>query len=801
MYKLTIIIVLFCLSIKAFPQILTVKDAESGDVIEAVSISSQHPKAFIITNAKGQCDISAFKGSETIEIRHFGYKVLTTSYTELSVKNLVADLEPTALKIEEIVVSATRWNQRSSDIPVKISSVTTKSINLQSPQTAADMLAISGKVFIQKSQQGGGSPMIRGFATNRLLYSVDGIRMNTAIFRSGNIQNVISLDPFAIEKTEIFFGPGSVIYGSDAIGGVMSFQTLQAKLSNNNNPYISGKAVARYSSANNENSFHFDINTGWKKWALLSSFSSYTFGDLKMGSIGPEEYLRPFYVQRQNNSDVVIINDNPRIQRPSGYTQNNIMQKVRFSPNGNWDFSYGFHYSETSDYARYDRHIRYKNGQPRYGEWSYGPQIWMMNNLNIMHRNNNLLYNQMTLRLAQQYFEESRIDRNINKNERHIRTEKVDAYSFNLDFKKSLTENNTLFYGIEWIFNDVESTGINEDISNGLKSTGPSRYPQSIWKSAAIYLTDQWHLNEKLLLQTGLRYNLYQLDAHFDTSFYPFPFTMANINNGSVTGSAGIVFRPNDKWLISTNLATAFRSPNVDDMGKVFDSEPGKVIVPNPDLEAEYAYNADFELAKIFGNFLKIDFSAYYTYINNALVRRDAQLNGLDSIMYNGEKSKVQSVQNAANATVYGIQTGVELIFNSGFGFSTDFNYQRGEEELDNGNLSPSRHAPPMFGTSSINYSTNKLSMKLYAVYSGKKDFDDLAEEEKGKTEIYAIDENGNPWSPAWYTLNYKAMYQLNQMFTLSAGVENITNQRYRTYSSGICGAGRNLTFSVFARF
>ena len=93
------------------------------------------------------------------------------------------------------------------------------------------------------------------------------------------------------------------------------------------------------------------------------------------------------------------------------------MQKVRFKPNENWDFQYGFHYSETSPYGRYDRHNRFRNGTIRYAEWNYGPQKWMMNNLNITHSGNNPVYDQMSLRLAQQSFEESRIDRSLNKTE------------------------------------------------------------------------------------------------------------------------------------------------------------------------------------------------------------------------------------------------------------------------------------------------------------------------------------------------------------------------------------------------
>ena len=670
-------------------------------------------------------------------------------------------------------------------------------INLQNPQTSADLLGITGKVFIQKSQQGGGSPMIRGFATNRLLYSVDGVRMNTAIFRAGNIQNVISLDPFANEKTEVLFGPGSVIYGSDAIGGVMSFQTLTPQFSLNEDPLIAGKAVTRFSSANNEKTGHFDINVGYKNWAFLTSFSSFNFGDLRMGRHGPDEYLRPFYVQRQDGTDVVVTNEDPLMQRPSGYSQINMMQKIHFKPGEKWDFQYGFHYSETSSYSRYDRHIRYKNGLPRYGEWDYGPQKWMMNNLNITHFANKKFYDRVSLRLAQQQFEESRISRDIYKENRELRIEKVDALSANLDFVKTTTTKNSLYYGIEYVLNLVDSKGTDENITTGISNPGPARYPRANWTSVAIYLNDQYKVSETFLVQAGIRYNQYILDAEFDTTFYPFPFTEANLNNGALTGSMGIVYRPTDEWVISTNLATAFRSPNVDDIGKVFDSAPGIVVVPNPDLKAEYAWNADFGIAKKFMDKVKIELSAYYTFLENALVRRDFQLNGLDSLLYDGEMSRVQAIQNAALSRVYGVQAGIEIKLPYSFSFTSDLNMQKGIEELDDGTESPSRHAPPLFGNSRLMYSANKLSLQFYSIYSGSKTYEKLPEEEKGKDYMYAIDDNGNPWSPAWYTLNFKAMYNMTEHFILSAGLENITDQRYRPYSSGIAAAGRNFILGV----
>jgi len=802
MYKKYILWLLLGFSVIGFSQTITIKDKESGEPLESVTLASEDRKVYVVTNNKGQADVSDFVGFTKIVVQSLGYETQIVSYNQLELASFQLSLESSLLAMDEIIVAANRWKQHSRDIPVKITSISKKDIQLQNPQTAADLLTVSGKVFMQKSQQGGGSPMIRGFATNRLLYAVDGIRMNTAIFRGGNIQNVISLDPFATESTEVLFGPGSVMYGSDAIGGVMSFQTLTPQFSIEDKTLISGSATTRYSSANNEKTGHFDVNVGWKKWASITSISSNDFGDLRMGSHGPEEYLRPFYVQRQNGVDVVVTNDNPLVQKPTAYSQINLMQKVRFQPNENWDFQYGLHFSETSSYSRYDRHIRYNSaGLPRYGEFYYGPQKWIMNNLNITHQSKSKLFDEMSMRLAHQFFEESRVSRTINNSNREIRTEKVNAYSLNTDFTKATGANNKVFYGFEYVFNDVNSTGVNEDIVVETSTVGPARYPQSTWQSIGVYLNNQYKISEKALLQGGLRYNQFILKADFDTTFYPFPFTEANIDNGSLTGSAGIVFRPTEKWVISSNVATAFRSPNVDDVGKVFDSEPGSVVIPNPDLDAEYAYNIDLNVAKLFGKSVKLDVSTYYTLLDNALVRRDFTLNGASEIVYDGELSQVQAIQNAAKANVYGIQAGVEVKLPTGFRFSTDLNFQKGEEELDNGDKSPSRHAAPFFGVSRVGYVNSKLDLEVNLQFSDEVAYEDLAEEEKGKKEIYAIDGNGNPYSPSWYTLNLKSMYKLNENFTLTAGLENITDQRYRPYSSGIVAPGKNFILALRAKF
>jgi len=794
-----LLLVLFFKQVQA--QTITIKDAETGNALDQVTIMSSEPHVFAVSNADGQADLIDFKAAQAILFQSLGYQRRTLSYDEVVQLKFEVLLTPSDFELETVVVSATRWRQNTGDVPSEITVISNKEVELQQPQTAADLLNVSGKVFIQKSQQGGGSPMIRGFATNRLLYTVDGVRMNTAIFRGGNIQNVISLDPFAIERTEVLFGPGSVMYGSDAIGGVMSFQSLKSQLSLNNETLISGKADFRVSSANNERTGHFDVNVGWKKWAMLTSFSSFDFDHLMQGSNGPEDYLRPFHVQRQDSVDIVVYQEDERLQIPTAYAQKNFMQKLRFSPNKAWDLNYALHYSETSPYGRYDRHNRTRNGLPRYAEWNYGPQIWLMNHVQIEHSGSNAFYDQMNISLAYQNFEESRIDRAFQGDVRSTQTEQVAASSINLNFVRFFSKTNTLSYGAEYVLNEVTSTGEALNITTGEQQVAAARYPQSNWNTFGAFVNSQHRFNEKCLMQGGLRFTQFGIDATFNPEFYDLPFNSANSSNSAFTANLGMVFRPSTSWVMSTNLSSAFRAPNVDDIGKVFDSEPGAVTVPNPDLEAETAYTVDVSMGKVFNERLKFDASVYYTFLDRAMVRRNFTLNGQDSILYAGELSQVQAIQNAAQSQVYGVQASLELKLGAGFTFSSDFNFQVGEEELDDGSTSASRHAAPWFGVSRFTYKAKDLTLQLFAQYQGEVAHEDLALEEQGKVEIYAKDPNGNTYAPAWYTINIRAMYRINENFSLSCGIENLEDQRYRPYSSGVSGTGRNFYSSLRINF
>lgn len=179
------------------------------------------------------------------------------------------------------------------------------------------------------------------------------------------------------------------------------------------------------------------------------------------------------------------------------------------------------------------------------------------------------------------------------------------------------------------------------------------------------------------------------------------------------------------------------------------------------------------------------------------MVRRDFELNGQDSMMYDGAMSKIEALVNAESATIYGAGLSVEYLFTRDLRTRNDINITKGQ---DSDGL-PVRHVPPTFGSSHLIFEKNKLFVDLYAEYNGKLDFDDLAPEEQDKPHLYLPDENGNPFCPAWWTLNLKSSYTLNEQITLTAGIENLFDVRYRSYSSGIVSPGINLVGSILYRF
>ena len=797
--KLLILIITASLYYTANAQQLTIIDQASSQRIPNVSIFNAEKTTFSQSNARGEVSLVDFSGEEFLYFQHPSYQNRSVSWQYLEENKFVIELAEKVFQMEEAIVSVNRWEQKKQEIPHQIVSIQPDDIAFQNAQTAADVLDKTGQVFVQKSQLGGGSPMIRGFAANSVLIVVDGIRMNNAIFRGGNLQNVINIDPSIIGEAEVVFGPGSVIYGSDALGGVMDFHTLTPAYSLTDEIEVDAHAAVRYASANQENTAHLDVTLAGKRLTSLTSITYSNFGDLRAGSNRPDSFpnfgKRFNYVVRSNGEDSLVNNPDVNVQVPSGYRQYNLTQKLRYRLADQTDLTYGLIYSNTSDIPRYDRLIIYEdNGLPDKAEWYYGPQKWMMHYLKASFYRKNRWFDQAKIIFAYQDFEESRNDRNFQSSRLRRRTEEVDAYTLNLDADKVFNQQHQLFYGAEIVHNTVASSAFLRNLSTEEVMPTSTRYPDggSDYSTAALYLSHKWNFDPRFTLNSGLRYSRVWLESRFtENSFYDFPYDQLSLNTGAMSGSMGLVYRPNDSWQWNLLLSSGFRAPNVDDVGKVFDSEPGNVVVPNANLGPEYSYNAEVGLSKRVGERFRAEGVVYYSWLRDAMVRRNFTFNGQDSIVYDGELSRVQAIVNAGRAYVFGFSANAAYNFSPGWDIKSTLTYTTGRDLEED---APLRHAAPLFGSTSINYQAEKFRAEFLLRYNGSIAYEDLAPSEQNKSHIYTED-----GSLAWYTLNLLGSYQINEYLLVNGGIENILDTFYWPYSSGIAAPGRNFVISLRA--
>ncbi|AHM58571.1 outer membrane receptor protein [Flammeovirgaceae bacterium 311] len=793
-----LICLLFTLPVFAFAQQIQVIDINTRVSIPGVTILNESKSRGILTDADGKADLSQLPGRGTLIFRHSSYLEKRMSRKEIQDSNGIVELAENVVQIQEVVVSANRWEQRQEDIPHDIVSISARDIALQNPQTTADMLHQSGEVFVQKSQQGGGSPMLRGFAANSVLLVVDGVRMNNAIYRSGNLQNIINLDANVLEGAEVIFGPGSVMYGSDALGGVIDFHTKSPLLNTGKGLRTEGSAMARYATANREKTAHADVSLGFSKIAALSSITLSDFDDLRAGKQGMENYpayfLRPDYVERIEGRDVMVLNPDPELQLGSGYEQLNLLQKIRYTPTENTDLLYSFHYSTSSNIPRYDRLTQRsqnngRTGELRFAEWYYGPQKWMLHSLQANFYKKRRWFEQLRITTAYQQYHESRHSRRQGQDWRENQFEAVDVLTLNADFDKPLPAGTRLFYGAETALNFVNSTAREQNILSGAENAIAPRYGDqgNDTQSFSAYASMQHPINQYLMLNAGARVTYYQLLSRFSNIYYSFPFEEIKLRTAALNGNAGIAYAK-EGLRFDLLVSTGFRAPNIDDVSKIFDPAPNTVTVPNPDLQPENSYNAESSIGYE-GNRFRASVTAYASLLKNVIVRRPFLFNGQDSLLYQGDQKAVEALVNTGSGRVAGASFNIRYKAAEHLLLSSVLTYTWGEDRDSGERL---RHIPPLFGQTSLTYQRKTWSAILQLRYNGKIAWQNLPLEEQSKGNIYAPE-----GAKAWIVADIRANWKPLDYLEISSGLENITDTHYRTYSSGISAAGRNLYISL----
>ncbi len=742
----------------------------------------------------------------------------------------VADTTKIEVVLEEVVISASNFAEKKKNIAQKVDVINAKTIAYTNAQNTGDLLINTGKIFVQKSQQGGSSPVLRGFEASRVLLVVDGIRMNNAIYRSGHLQNIITSDQNSLSSVEVMYGPSSTIYGSDALGGIVQLFTKSPVLSGEKKFFSTGSAFFRFSGANKERTIHADASLGGKKLAWFQSYNFSDFGDMKMGSNYLSKYpdfgRRSRYIDRINGIDSVVINKDDRVQKFSGYKQWDVIQKLLFKQSDRISHLLNFQLSNTNDVPRYDRLQDTRNfGAPigttlRYAEWYYGPQKRILGAYQI-NANKLGIVDQLKVNINYQDIEESRQTREYRRYDRFdSQVEKVKVFGISVTARKDIG-NNELTFGADAQLNDVKSRATRTNLTTGVVSKLNTRYPDGKNKMNNFSIFAQ-HLykfkSKKLVLNDGIRFQLINLKSNVqDNSFFNLPDTAVLQNSFAVTGNIGLVYSPTTHTTIKTSVSSGFRAPNIDDLAKIFESSTAarQVVVPNANIKPEYTYNVDLTINQRIVNRINIELTGYYTLFRNAILKAPYRLNGQDSIIYNGVNSQVLANQNVNRANLYGFSFGVDADIYKGLSFSMTVSYTKGWFKTDpskpsavyekqangtyslvNRNVSqkPLDHIPPVIGKTSIRYQHKQFGAETYLLFNGWK-----------RLEAYNADGEDNAQyatadgMPGWITLNWRGYSNIKKYLQVQVSVENILDRNYRYFASGFSAPGRNIILSLRA--
>ncbi len=702
-------------------------------------------------------------GTYTLIIDHIGYSPLTRRFT-LSDKKTHINLDTLFLQSEvfagqNIVITASRVQTENSETPRFASLVSRAAIRKRDAQTSAELLREEAGIFIQKTNHGGGSANIRGLGSNQILLLTDGVRLNNSTYRLGNHQYLTTVDNNSLDRIETVHGPGSVLYGSDALGGVLNLISRQPYYVDSARIDING--FGRYATADNEKTTHAAINYMGPSFYVYAGASYKSYGDLREGA----------------NETQPGLSLNPgRKQTPGGFDgyDANVILGWKISESGRLKFNAQF--SRQNHVPRYDKYT-YNN----YFLWEYHPQIRKMAYLRYTRITPFAGVRLWETTLSYQLQEEGRRKQKTAGAVRIDERDKTGTSGLSSVVHFSTRNGHHPVSGFDLYHDDVSSMALRTGDSTRQLSRG--RYPDGArYDSFGFFVRDiyDWRKNTSLIL--GARYSVFRTKFTLDRSLFPDPL---DLTFSAHTFSGAIRHTVNPHQELSLSVSQAFRAPNLSDLAKTGESKGTIYEVPNRKLQPERMISYDLGW-KLKTETLKWKTAVYYSDIAGLIEAADARYRGSDSLTIDGQNFKVKSRQNTGRAYIAGVESALDYqpapqwTARLRMAYTYGYNSTLGE---------PIGGIPPLFGEIITGRRFHKGEMAAYLRFASARKR--LSADDRDDPRIPA------GGTPGWYTLNLRMSYLLSPGFRLQLRLENILDRLYREHGSGINGPGRNGVISL----
>ena len=675
------------------------------------------------------------------------------------------------LELSPVVVTATRGERASFDVPNAVTIIDHDDVGRKTPTVLPDLLRGETGVFVQQTTPGQAAPIVRGLIGSGILMLVDGMRLNTAFFRSAPNQYFALVDPYNVERLEVLREASSTLYGSDAMGGVINVITPVPRFATER-WQLHGQALEQFSSA----------DTGWVNRVSLQG------GKTGVGLSGGFTYQD--YNDLRGGGDTGV-------QRPSGYTVY-AGDGTMFLERENHDLLLSFQYLQQPKTPRFDELVPgFGQTQPSSDVFFFEPNDRLFLHARYRIRKPLAFVDRLEFNVAFQEINDDRRTRGFTSTREDRERNGDSLIGLTLQLTSRWRDWMTFTYGGEIYLDEVSSSRVGTNINTGATSTEQSRFADgSTVNSFGLYVQDEIRLHPRLTATLGLRF------SHFDVDIPQADRGQgaeAHLSPNDLTGSVGLVYHLTPAVNLVTNFGRGFRVPNVFDLSTLGPRPGNRFNIPNPNLTPEEVFTVDAGVKVKLARFAGEIFGFYSDFkgkieenLTGECFRDEVGIVPPEQCQPT-DRLVVQS-QNLNTVTLYGVEVGGRLQMLDNLEAYGTLTYTWAEEQFRDGRTLPADRIPPLNGQVGLFYRPiPRLWVEPFVRFAGRQDR--LSDRDR-------VDPRINPdGTPGWVTANLRLGWEINERFRGRLAVENIFDQPYREHGSGINAPGINATVSLEARF
>ena len=776
-----------------------VVNSQTDEPVPLVNILIMDTEFGVVSDMDGRFDIKGHPLPLRLRFSAVGYE---TKFLDIDAPrpNIRVRLNSANISGQEVLVRSGRIiTGPENKNPIPVTTITYDELQLKQNSTAADLLRAETGVYVQQTTPGQGSIYVRGRAGRDVLYLFNGLRMNPSFVRSGQNQYFGSMDPFSIEQVDVFRGPVSTFYGSDALSGGVNVvpRIIQTSAA----PNVSGRLQSQYNvGGNGEKTIHGEIGRSGPR---LSASVSGTYRDFSYYTMSPgvDPALYFPYGRKLHDSEFNYHAINGSVNwKVSDITT---VEAVVFG-------------SVIPDAPRWDRMILGYSGSDspaRYYDSNTAPLAFTAAQVEVMHRVQRPWVN--TIRFHGGYHQLTDNRRSLpyaSSPNIRLATAGVpsdlethdnntsDQLHLSADFKTMMGRSTLLSWGADVSYDITSSHQYRHSHASSTHIDILSRFPDgSKYLQSGLFAHvyhDGW---SRWTLEGGLRFSSTYADLPMEGATTARTFDPYSQWFSQVTGSAGASFKLTGDTYLVGNIGSGFRAPNVADLSEVGIRRSDLYQTANPDLKPEQSINFDLGMRVGSSNFKaelsgflihyfdKIDVQ-YTGFVVDNLGQRitDGRLPGSGNELYYESVSA-----NASSMNLTGFESRVQGIVADGLRAGLIANYTFGRIRNADGVRDYVDRIPPANGLTFIEMSAleNRLRVRPQARFALAKR--KLAAEEIGDDRISPDGTDG------FINMQLISTFDINRALQFRMFADNLANTAYREHASTLDGMQRNITFSL----